>query len=165
MCKKNKYIKNILVFKEYFMLCPYCKSKESRVLDSRSTSDGRSTRRRRQCLKCLGRFTTYESVESIPILVMKKGGSRQRFDRDKLVDRLIIAFGKRRVDLNILKNIACEVENELLSLFAEEVPSNKIAEITMKKLKKVDIVAYIRFASVYYEFSSVEEFMSELKKL
>ena len=87
------------------MLCPYCKSKESRVLDSRSTSDGRSTRRRRQCLKCSGRFTTYEAVESIPILVMKRDGSRQRFDRDKLVDRLIIAFGKRRVDLNILKNV------------------------------------------------------------
>ncbi len=147
------------------MLCPYCKSKESRVLDSRSTSDGRSTRRRRQCLKCSGRFTTYEAVESIPILVMKKDGSRQRFDRDKLVARLIIAFGKRRVDLNILKNVVCEVENELASVFAEEVPSNKIAEITMKKLKKIDIVAYIRFASVYYEFSSVEEFMNELKKL
>ena len=147
------------------MLCPYCKSKESRVLDSRSTSDGKSTRRRRQCLKCSGRFTTYEAVESIPILVIKKDGSRQRFDRDKLVDRLIIAFGKRRVDLNILKNVVGEVENELASVFAEEAPSNKIAEITMKKLKKIDIVAYIRFASVYYEFSSVEEFMNELKKL
>lgn len=147
------------------MICPYCKSDANKVVDSRSTADGKSIRRRRECLKCLGRFTTYESIETIPILVIKKDNSRQRFNREKLISRLLIAFGKRSVALDVLKNIVFEVENELLGLFVEEVQSYKIAEITMRKLKKVDVVAYIRFASVYYEFSSVEEFMDELKKL
>lgn len=147
------------------MICPYCKCDKNRVVNSRSASDGKSIRRRRECLKCLGRFTTYESVETIPILVVKKDNSRQKFNRDKLISRLLIAFGKRPVDLDVLKNVAFEVENELTSLFLEEVQSYKIAEITMRKLKKIDIVAYIRFASVYYEFSSVEEFMEELRKL
>ena len=147
------------------MICPYCKCDNNRVVNSRSASDGKSIRRRRECLKCLGRFTTYESIETIPILVIKKDNSRQKFNRDKLISRLLIAFGKRSVDLDVLKNIVFEVESELISLFLEEVQSYKIAEITMRKLKKIDIVAYIRFASVYYEFSSVEEFMEELRKL
>lgn len=147
------------------MICPYCKCDNNRVVNSRSASDGKSIRRRRECLKCLGRFTTYESIETIPILVIKKDNSRQKFNRDKLISRLLIAFGKRSVDLDVLKNIVFEVESELISLFLEEVQSYKIAEITMRKLKKIDVVAYIRFASVYYEFSSVEEFMEELRKL
>lgn len=147
------------------MICPYCKCDNNRVVNSRSASDGKSVRRRRECLNCLGRFTTYESIETIPILVIKKDNSRQKFNRDKLISRLLIAFGKRSVDLDVLKNIVFEVENELISLFLEEVQSYKIAEITMRKLKKIDVVAYIRFASVYYEFSSVEEFMEELRKL
>ena len=147
------------------MICPYCKRDKNRVVNSRSASDGKSIRRRRECLECLGRFTTYESVETIPILVVKKDNSRQKFNRDKLISRLLIAFGKRSVDLDVLKNVVFEVENELTSLFLEEVQSYKIAEITMRKLKKIDVVAYIRFASVYYEFSSVEEFMEELRKL
>lgn len=147
------------------MICPYCKCDNNRVVNSRSASDGKSIRRRRECLKCLGRFTTYESIETIPILVIKKDNSRQKFNREKLISRLLIAFGKRFVDLDVLKNIVFEVENELISLFLEEVQSYKIAEITMRKLKKIDVVAYIRFASVYYEFSSVEEFMEELRKL
>lgn len=147
------------------MICPYCKRDKNRVVNSRSASDGKSIRRRRECLECLGRFTTYESVETIPILVVKKDNSRQKFNRDKLISRLLIAFGKRPVDLDVLKNVVFEVENELTSLFLEEVQSYKIAEITMRKLKKIDVVAYIRFASVYYEFSSVEEFMEELRKL
>ncbi len=147
------------------MICPYCKCDKNRVVNSRSASDGKSIRRRRECLECLGRFTTYESVETIPILVVKKDNSRQKFNRDKLISRLLIAFGKRSVDLDVLKNVVFEVENELTSLFLEEVQSYKIAEITMRKLKKIDVVAYIRFASVYYEFSSVEEFMEELRKL
>ncbi len=147
------------------MICPYCKCDKNRVVNSRSASDGKSIRRRRECLECLGRFTTYESVETIPILVVKKNNSRQKFNRDKLISRLLIAFGKRPIDLDVLKNVVFEVENELISLFLEEVQSYKIAEITMRKLKKIDVVAYIRFASVYYEFSSVEEFMEELRKL
>ena len=135
------------------MVCPHCKGRDSKVVDSRSTSDGKSTRRRRECLSCSGRFTTYEFVETLPLLVVKKDKSRQRFDREKLITMLLRACGKRPVPLDILKNIVSEVEIELLNLFAQEVPSFKIAELTMKKLKAVDVPAYIRFASVYYEFS------------
>ena len=121
------------------MICPYCKCDNNRVVNSRSASDGKSVRRRRECLNCLGRFTTYESIETIPILVIKKDNSRQKFNRDKLISRLLIAFGKRSVDLDVLKNIVFEVENELISLFLEEVQSYKIAEITMRKLKKIKL--------------------------
>lgn len=147
------------------MMCPNCKAKNNRVIDSRSTADGKSTRRRRECLNCFRRFTTYEFVETISLLVIKKDNSRQRFDKEKLLAMLLRACGKRPLALDVFKNIVNEVESHLQSLFIQEVPSSKIAELTMKKLKKVDVVSYIRFASVYYEFSSTEEFIEEIKKL
>ncbi len=147
------------------MICPHCKFNDSRVVDSRSTADGRSIRRRRECLKCRFRFTTYEFVETIPLLVIKKDGSRQKFDREKLLTMLLRACGKRPVALNILRNIVNEVESEVLNVFAQEVASSKIAELVMKKLKQVDVIAYIRFASVYYEFSTIEAFTKEIQSL
>ena len=147
------------------MVCPHCKAKESKVIDSRSTADGRSTRRRRECLSCGGRFTTYEIIETIPLLVIKKDNSRQRFDKEKLITMLLRACGKRPLALDVFKKIVNEVEQEILNQFVKEVPSSKVAEITMKKLKNVDIVAYIRFASVYYEFSTAEEFIKEINRL
>lgn len=147
------------------MVCPYCHNKNSKVVDSRSTADDRSIRRRRECLKCSGRFTTYESIETTPLIVIKKDKSHQRFDREKLITRLLRACGKRPVPFEVLQNVVIEVENELLNSFTNEVSSTQIAELTMKKLKDIDVVAYIRFVSVYHEFSSVEEFMNELQKL
>ena len=147
------------------MVCPHCIAKESKVIDSRSTADGRSTRRRRECLNCGGRFTTYEIIETIPLLVIKKDNSRQRFDKEKLITMLLRACGKRPLALDVFKKIVNEVEQEILNQFVKEVPSFRVAEITMKKLKNVDIVAYIRFASVYYEFSTAEEFIKEINRL
>ena len=147
------------------MVCPHCIAKESKVIDSRSTADGRSTRRRRECLNCGGRFTTYEIIETIPLLVIKKDNSRQRFDKEKLITMLLRACGKRPLALDVFKKIVNEVEQEILNQFVKEVPSSRVAEITMKKLKNVDIVAYIRFASVYYEFSTAEEFIKEINSL
>ncbi len=147
------------------MVCPHCKAKESKVIDSRSTADGKSIRRRRECLSCFGRFTTYEIIETIPLLVIKKDKSRQRFDKEKLITMLLRACGKRPLALDVFKKIVNEVEQEILNQFFKEVPSSKVAELTMKKLKDVDIVAYIRFASVYYEFSTAEEFIREINRL
>lgn len=147
------------------MVCPHCKAKESKVIDSRATADGRAIRRRRECLSCCGRFTTYEIIETIPLLVIKKDKSRQRFDKEKLITMLLRACGKRPLALDVFKKIVNEVEQEILNQFFKEVPSFKVAEITMKKLKDVDIVAYIRFASVYYEFSTAEEFIREINRL
>ena len=147
------------------MVCPHCKCTDSRVIDSRSTSDGKSTRRRRECLNCMGRFTTYEILETVPLLVIKKDKSRQRFNKEKLITMLLRACGKRPLALDIFKNIANDVERQLLNTFQQEVPSSKVAELTMKKLREVDAVAYIRFASVYYEFSSTDEFIHEINKL
>ena len=147
------------------MICPKCNFNDSRVVDSRATMDGSSIRRRRECLSCKFRFTTYEYVETVPLLVIKKDGSRQKFDREKLLTMVLRACGKRPLALNILKNIVNKVEAQLLNLFVQEVESSKIAELVMKKLKKVDVIAYIRFASVYYEFSTIEEFMQELEQV
>ena len=147
------------------MLCPHCKSKESKVVDSRSTADFTATRRRRECLNCSGRFTTYEFVETVPLLVVKKDGSRQRFDKEKLITMLLKACGKRPLSLKVFKKIANEVEVALLNKFIKEVDSSEIAKITMKKLKDVDVVSYIRFASVYYEFSTTDEFIAEIKRI
>ncbi len=147
------------------MKCPHCQGSKSRVIDSRATSDGKSTRRRRECLVCFGRFTTHEFVETVPLLVIKKDKSRQRFDKEKLITMLIRACGKRPLALDVFKRIVNEVELEILNKFVKEVPSNKIAELTMKKLKEFDAVAYIRFASVYFNFSTTKEFADEVNRL
>lgn len=147
------------------MQCPFCRAIDSKVVDSRSTSDKTRIRRRRECLKCGGRFTTYEIIESNPIVVVKKDCSRQIFDRDKLLNRLLRACGKRPVSLSILEQAVAEIEEYLQNNFVNEVSSGEIAELAMQKLKDIDVVAYIRFVSVYREFSSIEEFMDELRRL
>ena len=147
------------------MKCPNCKGSRSRVIDSRATADGKSTRRRRECLSCFSRFTTHEFVETVPLLVIKKDKSRQRFDKEKLITMLLRACGKRPLALEVFKKIVNEVELEILNCFVKEVPSHKIAELTMKKLKKYDVVAYIRFASVYFNFSTTKEFVEEINRL
>ena len=148
-----------------FLVCPHCRAKESKVIDSRSTADGSQTRRRRECLSCRKRFTTYALVETVPLLVIKKDNTRQRFDKEKLVAMLLRACGKRPLALDVFKKIADDVEQQILNQFVKEVPSTKVAELTMKKLKVVDIVSYIRFASVYYEFSTAEEFIKEIERI
>lgn len=147
------------------MICPNCKSKKSCVVDSRSTTDNKSIRRRRECLECGFRYTTYEFIETIPLLVIKKSGARQKFDREKLLTMILRACGKRPLELKVLRNIVSEVEAEILNVFAQEVHSSKIAELVMKRLKNVDVIAYIRFASVYYEFLTIDEFTNEIRRL
>lgn len=147
------------------MQCPFCRAIDSKVVDSRSTSDKTRIRRRRECLECGGRFTTYEIIENTPIVVVKKDCSRQVFDRDKLLNRLLRACGKRPVPVSILEQAVSEIEEQLQNNLVHEVSSVEIAELAMQKLKDIDVVAYIRFVSVYREFSSIEEFMEELRRL
>ncbi len=147
------------------MRCPFCHGIDSKVVDSRSTIDQIKIRRRRECLHCGGRFTTYEMIESTPLVVVKKDHSRQIFDPDKLLNRLLRACGKRPVSLSILEQAVVQIEAELRNSFVHEVSSDRIAELAMQKLKDIDIVAYIRFVSVYREFCSIDEFMEELCRL
>lgn len=147
------------------MLCPFCGYEESKVIDSRPTEEGSKIRRRRECLKCGERFTTYEVIETTPLVVVKKDNSRQPFDPEKLLNRLLRACGKRPVPLAVLEKAVAEIEASLLNSFVREVSSKEIAELAMQKLKDIDVVAYIRFVSVYREFSTIEEFMEELRSL
>ena len=147
------------------MKCPFCGYNESKVIDSRPTEEGSKIRRRRECLQCGGRFTTYEVIETTPLMVIKKDHSRQPFDREKLLNRLLRACGKRPVSIEILEKAVADIEASLLNSFVREVSSNDIAELAMQKLKDIDLVAYIRFVSVYREFSTLDEFMEELKSL
>lgn len=147
------------------MQCPFCRAIDSKVVDSRSTSDKSRIRRRRECLECGGRFTTYEIIENNPVVVIKKDLSRQIFDRDKLLNRLLRACGKRPVSISILEQAVSEIEEQLQNNLVHEISSVEIAELAMQKLKDIDVVAYIRFVSVYREFSSIEEFMDELRRL
>ncbi|MBC5787429.1 MULTISPECIES: transcriptional regulator NrdR [Clostridiaceae] len=147
------------------MKCPFCGYNESKVIDSRPTEEGSKIRRRRECIQCGGRFTTYEIIETTPLMVVKKDHSRQPFDRQKLLNRLLRACGKRPVSIEILEKAVADIEASLLNSFVREVSSNDIAELAMQKLKDIDLVAYIRFVSVYREFSTLDEFMEELKSL
>lgn len=147
------------------MRCPYCGSEDLKVLDKR-TSDEKSIWRRRECLKCGKRFTTYERVGSVDLIVIKKDGKRrERFDRSKLKSGILKACEKRPVTNEAIEKIVDEIEAELRGEDSIEIPSRKIGELVMKKLKKLDKVAYIRFASVYREFEDIESFQNELKKL
>jgi transcriptional repressor NrdR len=147
------------------MRCPYCGSEDLKVLDKR-TSDEKSIWRRRECLKCGKRFTTYERVGSVDLIVIKKDGKRrERFDRSKLKSGILKACEKRPVTNEAIEKIVDEIEAELRGEDSIEIPSKKIGELVMKKLKKLDKVAYIRFASVYREFEDIESFQDELKKL
>ncbi len=147
------------------MKCPYCGHMESKVLDSRHTEEGCAIRRRRECEKCKKRFTTYEKVETIPIIVIKKDGSRQEFSRDKLLGGLIRACEKRPVPFSALESIAAKIENSLSNTLQSEIQSSQIGEMVMAELKKVDEVAYVRFASVYRQFKDINTFFDELNKL
>ena len=147
------------------MKCPYCGTLESKVVDSRPAEEGTSIRRRRECLECHKRFTTYETVESLPLIVIKKDGSRQTFDRDKLLGSMLKACEKRSVPLAKLEELAREIEQSLQNDMEREVSSADIGELVMERLKDVDEVAYVRFASVYRQFKDIGTFMDELNKL
>ena len=147
------------------MKCPYCGYSESKVIDSRPTDEGERIRRRRECLNCAKRFTTYEVIETVPVVVVKKDKSREAFDRNKLLNGLLRACEKRPVPLETLERIVDEIETLLQNSLDREVPSTLIGTYAMDKLKKVDEVAYVRFASVYREFKDVNTFMDEIKKI
>ena len=147
------------------MKCPFCGFEESKVIDSRPTDEGQRIRRRRECLSCGKRFTTYEIIESLPIIVIKKDKSRETFNRDKLMTGLLRACEKRPVSIDMLDNMIDEIETVLQNSLDREVSSEKIGELVMEKLKMIDEVAYVRFASVYRQFKDINTFMSELNKL
>jgi transcriptional repressor NrdR len=147
------------------MKCPYCNSVNTKVTDSRDTDDGASIRRRRQCLSCGKRFTTYETVEQTPLRVIKKDGSRELFNRNKLRSGLIRACEKRSITSAQIDHIVDDVERQIRNELKQEVPSRKIGNLAMDELKKLDQVAYVRFASVYREFNDIGSFMTELKSL
>ena len=147
------------------MKCPYCGTLESKVVDSRPSDEGASIRRRRECLASHKRFTTYQTVESLPLIVIKKDGSRQAFDRDKLLGSMLKACEKRSVPLAKLEELAREIEQSLQNDMEREVSSSEIGELVMDRLKEVDEVAYVRFASVYRQFKDIGTFMDELNKL
>lgn len=147
------------------MKCPFCAHVESKVVDSRPSDEGTSIRRRRECLECHKRFTTYETMESLPLVVIKKDGSRQAFDRSKLLNGMIRACEKRPVPFDVLNEISLEIEQSLQNKMEREIPSGEIGELVMSKLKAVDDVAYVRFASVYRQFKDISTFMTELSKL
>ena len=147
------------------MRCPYCNNEETQVIDTRETENLEATRRRRECLKCGKRFTTYERVEEADIVVVKKDGKRERFERKKLLNGILKACEKRDIPLDKIEKLADEVESDLRKRDSVEVESKVIGEIAMKKLKALDKIAYIRFASVYREFEDIERFEEELEKL
>lgn len=147
------------------MKCPYCEYLESKVIDSRPSDEGASIRRRRECLECHKRFTTYETIENLPLVVIKKDSSRQVFDRNKLLGSMLKACEKRSVSLETLENAVDEIEQDLQNDMEREVPSSQIGEMAMTKLKDLDEVAYVRFASVYRQFKDLNAFMSELNRI
>ena len=147
------------------MKCPFCGFEESKVIDSRPTDEGQRIRRRRECLQCTKRFTTYEIIESLPIIVIKKDKSRETFNRDKLMTGLLRACEKRPVSFDTLDNMIDEIEIIIQNSLDREVSSEKIGELVMEKLKDIDEVAYVRFASVYRSFKDVNSFMAELTSL
>ena len=147
------------------MKCPFCFYEESKVIDSRPTDEGERIRRRRECLKCGKRFTTYEIIETVPVIVIKRDKSRQVFDRSKILSGLLRACEKRPVSIETLEKIVDEMEFTLQNSPDREVPSERIGELAMEKLKDIDEVAYVRFASVYRQFQDIQTSMDELKSM
>ena len=147
------------------MKCPFCAHEEDKVVDSRPSSDGRSVRRRRECLSCTKRFTTYEYVENVSMIVVKNDGRREPFDRQKLLKGIELACNKRPVSEKKIISLVEEIEEELQTLSKREITSKEVGALVMKRLKDLDEVAYVRFASVYHKFKDINEFMSELKGL
>ena len=147
------------------MKCPYCGYQESKVVDSRHSDDGLSIRRRRECLACEKRFTTYETVESLPMVVIKRDNSRQAFDRNKILNGMLRACEKRPVSMADLETAVDEIEQNVQNSLDREVSTQRIGELVMEKLKPLDEVAYVRFASVYRQFKDINSFMRELNKI
>lgn len=147
------------------MRCLYCGNLESKVVDSRSTDDGTAIRRRRECLNCGRRFTTYEKIESVPIIVIKKDGSRQQYDREKLQRGIMNACASRPVSINTVDKMLDEIESAIHNSLEREVSSVKIGEMVMDRLRDIDEVSYVRFASVYKQFKDIDTFKAELEKL
>ena len=146
------------------MKCPFCGDQESKVVDSRHSEDGNSIRRRRECIACQRRFTTYEVVESLPIIVVKRDGTRQSFDRNKILNAMVRAFDKRKVEMADLERITTEIEQTIQNTLEREVSTDKIGEMVMERIKSIDEVAYIRFAAVYRRFQDVESFVHEINQ-
>ena len=146
------------------MKCPFCGDQESKVVDSRHSEDGSSIRRRRECIACQRRFTTYEVVESLPIIVVKRDGTRQGFDRNKIHNAMVRAFDKRKVEVSDLERITTEIEQTIQNTLEREVSTDKIGEMVMERIKGIDEVAYIRFASVYRRFQDVGSFVHEINQ-
>ncbi len=147
------------------MRCPFCSYGESKVIDSRAAEEGSSIRRRRECLQCMRRFTTYEVVEESPLMVIKKDGRRELFDRTKLLNGILRSCEKRPIPLSVVENVVDKVEKELRNLMEREVSSRHIGETVMRHIKDIDQVAYVRFASVYRQFADINNFMQELEAL
>lgn len=147
------------------MKCPFCGNDEDKVVDSRPTDDGLSIRRRRECTKCGSRFTTYEKVETVPLMVVKKDGTRQAFDRNKILGGIVKACEKRPVSVQQIEKLVDSIEAQLYNSMKKEVSTTEIGEILMTALKDLDQVAYVRFASVYREFKDIDTFMAELSKI
>lgn len=147
------------------MKCPYCEHTESKVIDSRPTDEGNSIRRRRECLKCEKRFTTYEQIESIPVIIIKKDGTRQPYDRQKLMNGILRAIEKTPVTFKEVEETVAKVESKIFNSLDREVESKMIGELVMEELKNLNPVAYVRFASVYREFKDVNVFLEEVKNL
>lgn len=153
------------IWGDYNMKCPFCNSDNTRVIDSRPADDNSSIRRRRMCDECSKRFTTYEKVETIPLIVIKKDNNREQYDRSKIEAGVLRACHKRPISATQINKLVDEVETEIFNREEKEIPSSVIGEIVMDKLKDVEAVAYVRFASVYREFKDVNTFMNELKKI
>jgi len=147
------------------MKCPYCEYLESKVVDSRPTDEGQAIRRRRECISCGKRFTTYEKIEEIPTIVVKKDGNRQSYDRNKLMNGIIKACEKRPVSMSTIEKMVDDIERVISNSLDNEITSSELGEEIMNRLKDVDEVAYVRFASVYRQFKDVNSFMDELKKI
>ncbi len=147
------------------MRCVFCGHEDSKVLDSRPVDEGKSIRRRRECLACGKRFTTYERIENLPLIVIKKDHRRELFDSNKILNGLIKACDKRSIPITVLEQLVNEIEKDLLNTLNREIPSQEIGEMVMDKLRNIDQVAYVRFASVYRKFEDIETFMKELRRL
>ena len=147
------------------MRCPYCREDHDKVVDSRSSGEGATIRRRRECLKCGRRFTTYEKVETLPIRVVKKDGRRVEFDRMKIFAGILKACEKRPISTDVIEQTVADIENEIYSHYDKEVTTRQVGQLVMKKLREVDKVAYVRFASVYREFKDVTDFVEEVKPM
>ena len=147
------------------MKCPFCSFEESKVVDSRSTDDNTTIRRRRECLRCNRRYTTYEKIEDFPILVIKKDLTRENFNKEKIINGLIIACQKRPISRKQMEDLANDIEKTISNSMLTEIPSKDIGEMVMNKLKELDEISYVRFASVYRQFKDINTFLEEIKNL